>query len=98
MSSRSIYFLRLSCFTGIFSLQFTPRLSWIQYLIAHIIIFLIQKMCESIYRVFVVVDGFDVMTYFWYDLVLLNFMVENVIRLTQLHAQYVLRRKIDIAA
>lgn len=76
----------------------TPKELEFQYLIAHVIVFLIQKVSQSVYLVFEVVDGLDVMTHLRDDLIFLNFVVENVIWLTQLHAQHVLRGKIDVRA
>lgn len=76
----------------------TPKELEFQYLIAHIIVFLIQEMSQSVYLVFEVVDGLDVMTHLWDNLIFLNSVVENIIRLTQLHTQHILRGKIDVRA
>lgn len=46
----------------------------IQYLIAHIVILLIQEMCETVNLVFVIVDDFDMMTDFGYNLIFLDFV------------------------
>lgn len=64
-------------------------------LIAHVIVFLVEEMCETVDLAFEIVDGFDPMSYFGNNLVFFHFLVQSVCRLTQLHAQNVFGGEIN---